>query len=322
VGYCNENSIEFLAINRRHDWTQSLGSFNGIRINLASLDSIKIQPIGKSAWFGGGAYGGQTTRYLWSRGYVTTTGMCDCIGIMGPGLGAGHGRHEGLYGMISDNIVQMNVVLADGRTVRVSKKSYSDLLWAMKGAGHNFGIVTSFELNIFPRGLDTWHYQNYIWRGDKLDAVFDTLNKFHNNGKTPVDMALNMGYFYMNTTITNAEPVIYWTFAYSGSAKAAQKHLKAFDEIGVAYKKSGDVPYPVISLAQKTDENNFFCQHGYGRVTSTAGLQMYNIASERQVFDAFTKRVANNPALAAAGILTYEGYSTKAVQAHDPNDSA
>lgn len=162
VKYCNENSIEFLAINRHHGIPQSLGSFDGIQINMASLQRIRIQPSGKSAWFEGGTYDGQVTRYLWDRGYVTTTGSCDCVGMMGPGLGGGHGRQEGLYGMVSDNIIQLNVVLANGDAVRVNKTSYSDLLCAMKGAGHNFGIVTSFELHIFPRGPDTWHYHNYI----------------------------------------------------------------------------------------------------------------------------------------------------------------
>ncbi|KAK1975703.1 hypothetical protein LZ30DRAFT_605026 [Colletotrichum cereale] len=322
VNYCNENSIEFMAINRRHSFTHTLRSFNGIQINMASLSSIKIQPGGKSAWFGGGAYGGEVTRYLWDRGYVATTGSCDCVGMMGPGLGGGHGRHEGLYGMISDNIIQLNVVLANGDAVRVSKKSYSDLLWAMKGAGHNFGIVTSFELNIHPRGPSTWHYHSYIWRGDKLEEVFNAINKFHGKGNTPVDMPVNFGYFVMNATITDKEPVIFWTFAYRGSAKAAEKHLAPFNKIHSVYEVSGDVPYPKISEVQLMDENSFFCQHGQYRVIGTAGLQVYNLTSERQIFDAFTKRVASHPGLVGGGYLLHEGYATKAVQAQNPRDSA
>ncbi|KAK1595305.1 uncharacterized protein LY79DRAFT_511143 [Colletotrichum navitas] len=322
VKYCNDNSINFLAINHHHGNPQSLGSFNGVQINIASLKSIKIQPSGKSAWFEGGAYDGQVTRYLWDRGYVTTTGACDCVGVVGAALGGGHGRHEGLYGMISDNILQLNVVLADGQAIRVNETSYSDLLWAMKGAGHNFGIVTSFELNVFPRGPDAWHYQNFIWRGDKLEAVFDALNELHNNGTTPVDMAINFGNFLMNTTITDKEPVIWWTFAYRGSATDAKKYLDPFTEIESVYQESGDVPYPEISVAQGNDENGFICQEGRTRLTATAGLQVYNLTAERQIFDGFTKRVASNPKLAAGGGILHEGYSTRAVQAQNAADSA
>jgi hypothetical protein len=91
----------------------------------------------------------------------------------------------------------MNVVLADGSTVQVNSKSYTDLFWGMKGAGHNFGIVTSFEL--------TWHYHNYIWTGDKLESVFTALNKLHNNGSTPVPMALEYGYINFNSSVSTTE---------------------------------------------------------------------------------------------------------------------
>lgn len=89
--------------------------------------------------------------------------------------------------------------------------SYSDyriltrLHRGMQGAGHNFGIVTSFELKIYPKKLDTWHYHNYIFTQDKLEPFFDALNTFHNNGSTPVLMALNMGGFAMDPSISETE---------------------------------------------------------------------------------------------------------------------
>lgn len=49
--------------------------------------------------------------------------------MMGPGLGGGHGRYQGLYGLISDNLVNLNVVLADGSEVRVNATTHSDLWW-------------------------------------------------------------------------------------------------------------------------------------------------------------------------------------------------
>lgn len=133
------------------------------------------------------------------------TGSCDCVGMMGPGLGGGYGRHQGLYGLISDNIVNLNVVLANGTAVRVNETSYTDLFWAMKGAGHNFGIVTSFQLRIYPRQIDTWHYHNYVWRGEKLEELFAEANRLHANGNTPVDMALNLASFTLDTTISETE---------------------------------------------------------------------------------------------------------------------
>ena len=124
--------------------------------------------------------------------------------MMGPGLGGGHGRNEGLYGLISDNILNPNGVLANGTASRVNSTRHPDLFWAMQGAGHNFGIVTSFELKIHPRQVDTWHYHVYLWTEDKLETVFEELNKFHKsvNGTTPVGFGITVGTFELNTTIS------------------------------------------------------------------------------------------------------------------------
>ncbi|KAL8648135.1 MAG: hypothetical protein Q9210_005165 [Variospora velana] len=289
---------------------------------MASLRNIMIQSNGDSAWFGGGVYDGQVVKYLWDHGYATATGACNCVGMMGPGLGGGHGPLEGPYGMISDNFRQFNVVLANGTAIRVNETSHRDLFWGMKGAGHNFGIVTSFELNIFPRGPDTWHYQNYVWRGDKLDDVFSALNVLHGNGTTPVNMTSNFGSFLINATITEEEPVIWWTFAYRGTAEAAQQHLAAFNAIEAVYDEFGDVPYPEIALAQGNGEDDFICQDNEVRVTATAGLQVYNLTAERLIYDGFKQRVASSPALAAGCGILHEGYSTEAVNSEDPDDSA
>jgi hypothetical protein len=126
---------------------------------------------------------------------------------LGPALGGGHGRFEGQYGLISDNISNLNVVLADGSAIRVNETSYADLFWAMKGAGHNYGIVTSFEMKIHPRLVDSGHYHNYVWAEDKLETVFKELNKFHNNGSTPVLMAVNFGEFSIDTNISATKAI-------------------------------------------------------------------------------------------------------------------
>jgi FAD/FMN-containing dehydrogenase len=134
--------------------------------------------------------------------FSLATGSSGCVGFPGAGLGGGHGRYEGQYGMMVDNFITLNVVLADGSTIQVSQKSHDDLFWAMKGAGHNFGVVTSLELAIHPRGSDTWHYHNYVWSQDQLEAVFEALNTFHGNGTTPVLMGVNFGQFSIDPSMS------------------------------------------------------------------------------------------------------------------------
>ena len=124
---------------------------------------------------------------------------------MGPALGGGFGRYQGLYGLVSDNFITLNIVLADGSEIQVSKNKYPDLFWALKGAGHNFAIVTSAELNIYPRNIETWHYHNYAWTQDKLERIFETLNKIQGKGKTPTKLAVNYGQFSLDPLYSKTE---------------------------------------------------------------------------------------------------------------------
>lgn len=134
---------------------------------------------------------------------LPATGAHECVGFTGLALGGGHGRYEGKYGLASDNLISLNTVLADGSTIEVSETSHPDLFWGMKGAGHNYGIVTSLEVKVFPREVDMWHYHNYFWSGDKLETVFERANAFHGNGSTPVKMGVNYGSFTMNPKFSN-----------------------------------------------------------------------------------------------------------------------
>ncbi|KAK7931188.1 hypothetical protein PG985_001900 [Apiospora marii] len=322
VEYCNENSIEFLAVNRAHARTYTVGAFAGLMIDLGQLLHIEIQPDGKSAWFQGGTYDGQVKDYLWEQGYVATTGSCDCVGMMGPGLGGGHGRHEGLYGLISDNLVNLNVVLSNGTAVRVHETSHADLFWGMKGAGHNFGIVTSFQLRIYPRGPDTWHWHNYVWTGDKLERLFDEANKLHGDGDTPVNLALSYSSFTLNRTIREDEAVIFWSFAYRGPAEEAERILAPFNQIEAAYEESGDVPYPDISTVQITSIDSPTCAKNNSWVLSTAGLKAFNVTAMRQIYDLHNANIRQYPELASGASASHDSYSNAGIRRFKSEDSA
>jgi hypothetical protein len=112
--------------------------------------------------------------------------------------------------LVSDGIVHLNVVLANGSEIAVNEECHPDLFWAMRGAGHNFGIVTSMKVKIYPRPTNTWHFHSYIWTQDKLETVFEELNKLHeaDNGTTPPLMAFEQGLIIMNASISETEVII------------------------------------------------------------------------------------------------------------------
>ncbi|KAL8884121.1 MAG: hypothetical protein Q9215_007761 [Flavoplaca cf. flavocitrina] len=159
----------------------------GINIYLHNLDGITIASDKQSAVLGGGVYAAQLIKTLAKSGKVAATTAVTCVGIAGAGLGGGMGMYQGLYGLMADNFLEMTIVTADGSTVTANDRQNADLFWAMRGAGHNFGIVTSYVYKIYD-AIPTWYAASYQYTEDKLEAVFTELNKLNDDGKQPREL--------------------------------------------------------------------------------------------------------------------------------------
>ena len=83
-------------------------------------------------------------------GLATTSGGCPTVGIAGFTLGGGEGRLMDKYGAACDNLLSADVITVDGRQLEVSQKNNSDLFWAIRGGGGNFGVVTALEYKLHP----------------------------------------------------------------------------------------------------------------------------------------------------------------------------
>lgn len=93
-------------------------------------------------------------------------------------LGGGHGWLQGRQGLLADNLISLRMVLANGSGITVSETEHADLFWALRGAGHNFGIVTSFEYKIHDRTPETemWSWEQFIFRQDQVRDVYGLAN--------------------------------------------------------------------------------------------------------------------------------------------------
>jgi hypothetical protein len=119
---------------------------------------------------------------------LLVTGVCECTGMLSPILGGGHGWLQGHYGLIADQLIEARLVLANGTAVTVSSTLNPDLFWALRGAGHNFGVVTEFKVKIYDAPSTTWTYDEFIFTHDKLEALYEQFNRLHNNGTQPAGL--------------------------------------------------------------------------------------------------------------------------------------
>jgi FAD/FMN-containing dehydrogenase len=126
------------------------GTSNGVVIDMAPLNRFAIDPKARTARIEAGVLSGEVMRQAGRYGLAPVLGQCPGVGAVGVTLGGGLGWLSGLYGASCDNVLAARVVTADSRLVSVDSDSAPDLFWALRGAGANFGITTSFECRLYP----------------------------------------------------------------------------------------------------------------------------------------------------------------------------
>ena len=115
------------------------------------------------------------------------TGGCECVSMIGPGLGGGHGLLQARHGLVSDQFISLKMVLSNGSLQTIDRKH--ELWWAVRGAGHNFGIVTSIKARIYDVERPSWAFRNFTFTGDKVEELYGRINEhLLVNGTQPVDL--------------------------------------------------------------------------------------------------------------------------------------
>jgi FAD/FMN-containing dehydrogenase len=121
---------------------------DGLVIDLSTMKGIRVDPLARTARAQGGLTWGDVDHETQTFGLATTGGLVSSTGIAGFTLGGGIGWLGRKYGLACDNLISADVVAADGRHLIASPTQHPDLLWALRGGGGNFGVVTSFEYQL------------------------------------------------------------------------------------------------------------------------------------------------------------------------------
>ena len=124
----------------------------GLMIDLSQMRGVHVNPDARTAQAEGGTVWKIFYRETQVHGLATPGGVVGTTGVAGLTLGGGLGWLMPKYGMALDNLKSVDLVLADGKVVRASAQENSDLFWAVRGGGGNFGVATSFEFALHPVG--------------------------------------------------------------------------------------------------------------------------------------------------------------------------
>jgi FAD/FMN-containing dehydrogenase len=124
----------------------------GVMIDLSLMKSIHVDPKARTARAQGGLTWNEFNRETQLHGLATTGGVVSTTGIAGLTLGGGLGWLMGKHALALDNLLSVDLVLADGSILAASKDDNADLFWALRGGGGNFGVAASLEYRLHPVG--------------------------------------------------------------------------------------------------------------------------------------------------------------------------
>jgi FAD/FMN-containing dehydrogenase len=250
----------------------SVGGFStcegGIVIDLSRMRGVRADPDARIARANGGALLSELDAAAQAFGLACPIGVVGHTGVAGLTLGGGMGRLQRRFGLTIDNLLSVDIVTAEGELIHVSDEQHGDLFWGMRGAGANFGVVTSFEFRLHP--LDPVVTQGVALY--PIDRAGEAAVAFREVAATAPDELMPT----MNVVIGSDEPpfppelagrpVIVLGGTYSGLPESAERDLRPLRELGPLADTFAPKPY--LSVQGMNDEpmawgKRFYMKGGY-----------------------------------------------------------
>jgi FAD/FMN-containing dehydrogenase len=248
VNYGRDNSMRTAIRGGGHS-AGGLGLCDGgLVIDLRRMKGIRVDPTKKTVRVQGGCVWGDVDHATHAFRLATPSGFISTTGVAGLTLGGGIGYLTRKYGLTVDNLLEVDLVLADGRPVTANEKENKDLFWAVRGGGGNFGVVTSFLFRAHP--VSTVLAGPTFW---PLDQSADILRRFAEFTKeAPEDVN---GFFAFLTILPvplfpealHMKKMCGIVWCCTGPQDKAEKAMEPMRRAGKpAFDHVGPMPFPVL----------------------------------------------------------------------------
>jgi len=154
--YAKENDLDLSIRGAGHNIAGNSLCDNGLLVDFSTMKNVRVDAGKKKAYIEPGATLGDVDEACQKYGLAFPVGINSTTGIAGLTLGGGFGWLSRKYGMTIDSLVSVDLVTAEGERLHASDTENSDLFWAVRGGGGNFGIVTQFEFNLNYIGTEVF----------------------------------------------------------------------------------------------------------------------------------------------------------------------
>jgi FAD/FMN-containing dehydrogenase len=207
-----------------HDWAGRALRDSGLVLDLSAMRDVAIEADGHAAVARGGATAGAVAVAADRIGRAPVTGNFKSVGMAGLTLGGGYGPLNGKHGLALDNLISAQVVLADGRPVTANHNENTDLYWALRGGGGNFGVVTAARYRLHP--LDSVVSGLILFPLDQATAVLRAYLRIIPDA--PDELTVQFGFI----TGPGGQPALFLFPTWSGERTEGEEFLDALTHLG------------------------------------------------------------------------------------------
>jgi len=237
VRFARENALLVSVRGGGHNIAGNAVCEGGLMIDLSRMKAIHVYPSTKTATAEPGVLWQEFDAATQQHGLGTTGGTVSDTGIAGLTLGGGLGWLMSKYGTTSDNVISAEIVTADGNLLKVDKDNNTDLFWAIRGGGGNFGIVTKFEYQLHPVA-PTIMAGMILYPMDQAKQVMQFYRDYAR--RAPDELMAYSGFI----VTPDGLPVTFVLPAWTGPIEEAEKHLAPLRSFGAPIADMvAEIPY-------------------------------------------------------------------------------
>jgi hypothetical protein len=289
IEFARRHELEVAVRGGGHSYL-ALSSCNGLVIDLSPLNEISIDPARRVLRAQAGVLSGEVARAAGRHGLVPVLGQCPGVGATGLTLGGGLGWLSGLFGASCDNLHSARLITADGRIQDVGAESDPDLFWALRGAGANFGVTTSFEAQL--------HSISPVVAGDIFYAHRDARAVLRGFREVMHDAPDG---FQASLNLTPGERGVFISLCHVATELEAEGILRTLRAIAPPTREAIQ-RQPFATLAEKAAVTN------PGNMPSSASRAVQTVYRDwlsDEIIDIFVDQLAHAPTTAVLGLSHY-----------------
>jgi FAD/FMN-containing dehydrogenase len=248
VDFARENDLDLAIHGGGHNGAGLAMVNGGLVIDLSPMKGIRVDPETRTVRVEAGCTWADVDHATHAFGLAVPSGIISTTGVAGLTLGGGHGYLSRKYGLTIDNLLEVDVILADGSLVTANEEENADLFWAVRGGGGNFGVVTSFLFRAHP--VDNVYGGPIIWPIEQAEEILRWYRDFITDA--PEDLYGWFGFHRVPTGSALPEELhgahgVATTWCYTGPMEKAEEVFEPIREIGTpVLDMAGPMPFPAL----------------------------------------------------------------------------